>query len=101
MTWRDDFRAILDQVPAAELADLVGECARLQAIAASRITTTMSTVGDVPEYLDADAVAARLSMSVPWVYSNQRRLGAVKLGSAVRFPVAAVDRYLASKRRAG
>lgn len=47
--------------------------------------------------LAVDEVAARLNVGIQYVYRNKKSLGAVKVGRAVRFPSAAVERFIACR----
>ena len=49
--------------------------------------------------LRPEQVAARLGMSLSWVYGNKHRIGFVQIGTAVRFEQSAVERYAESCKR--
>lgn len=49
------------------------------------------------ELLTVKQVAARLNCGKQFVYRNARSLGGVKTGRSVRFPSAAVDKYVARR----
>ncbi len=89
-----------------ELPQVIGELARLEALARLRLSEN-GRAGETPahpktrsldRYLGAGEVADRLGMSTDWVYRHADELGAVKLGGAVRFPERAVARYFKNLR---
>ena len=101
MSWRSDLRAIVNEVAADELADLVGELARGAAIASERLhrppapSVNGGSAGRrVGRYLKPAEVAERLSISEKWVYRHAAELGAVKLGGCVRIPECRLALYL-------
>jgi excisionase family DNA binding protein len=51
----------------------------------------------VAELLTVEQVAARLRCGKQFVYRHSRSLGGVKVGRSVRFPSAAVERYVARR----
>ena len=108
MTWREDLRAIFNEVAVSEIPDALGELARGQAVMQLRLQAPgRNTSGPGPQVsapghdqqLTADEVASRLSVSKKWVYGHEEQLGAVHLSArAVRFSERAVQRYIAAHR---
>jgi hypothetical protein len=100
-TWRAELRGLIERIPDAETADAVGELARAQAIVALRLQGPPASVGENGlRHFKAEDVAELLEVDVTWVYRNKKRLGAVSLadGGAVRFPEAALQRFLERRR---
>jgi len=104
MTWREDLRAILGEVPADELPNVIGELARAQAVAQLRLSAPRSR-GKAPtppapdRQLTATEAAERLRMSAKWVRRYGDQLGASHLSPrAVRYSERAIQRYLEAKR---
>jgi excisionase family DNA binding protein len=96
-----DLEARITSAPRDELPWLVGELARLNAIASFRIASEATKRPEVenPRLLTATEAAALLGMSVKWIYSHKSELGAVRLsGRAVRFPENRVHRYVTTRR---
>ncbi len=100
MSWRDELEAIIGVVPADQLADLIGELARLDVLARQRLARDNGAAPSSPpeKYLKAREVAVMLEMSKQWVYAHQRELGGTRLDGAVRFGERAVRRYLAARK---
>ena len=92
--------AVIAGADREDLPAIIGEFARLEALARLRLSQNAGRperengAGRLSRYLTASKVAARLGVSEKWVYANQDELGAVKLGRCVRFPEAAMARYM-------
>lgn len=104
--WRERLRRVVEVVPDDELADLVGELARLEALARVRLSHDIAPPGAgeraAPEdrYLKAEDVADRLRVSKQWVHGHRTELGGVKLSEGcLRFRERDVERYLDARRR--
>lgn len=101
MTWREDLRAIIDEVAVSEIPDVLGELARAQAVAQLRLQppTQNGTVPKLDQYLTVEEVAEHLKVGTKWIYDHVDELGGMRLSSrAVRFPSRAIQRYLAGRR---
>lgn len=101
--WRAELRAIIDEVEAGEMPDLIGELARAQALLQLRLHAR-GEKGTRPSpaplrSLTAEEVSQELGTSRKWVYEHQGELGAVRLSrGALRFPEQAIRRYMAARR---
>lgn len=90
----------------ADVPEIIGALARLDAVARFRIATADSSNGDTgprgaePErFLTAAEVGERLGVSAKWAYEHQAELGATKLSPrCVRFSERKVVRYLKTRR---
>ncbi len=101
MTWRDDLRAIVEEISVSEIPDVLGELARAKAVVQLRLQPPAQNgiASKLDQHLTVNEVAALLSVGTKWVYDNADQLGAVRLSArAVRFPERAVQRSLASHR---
>ncbi len=102
MNWRDDLRAILEEIPPSEIPDVLGELARATVVVQLRLQqpTQNGTAPKFDQYLTVEEVADRLKVGTKWVYEHADQLGGVHLSTrAVRFPQRAVQRYLAAHRQ--
>ena len=90
---------LIASCPDDQVADLIGELARAQAVLAPRLhqrhsSERQSNVREFDQYLTAKVVAELFSLDRKWVYDHQAELGGVKMGGLLRFPSRAVHRYL-------
>ena len=94
--WRSQLIAIAESVPAGETAELIGELARLEALARLRHdeVNREPSSGNGERYLKKEQVAERLSVSPSWVWRHRDELGAVTLDGTLRFPEQALNDYL-------
>ena len=104
--WRDSLRRAVDMVRDDELADLLGELARLEALAGVRLSkmsasaTAKESARPEDRYHKAEDVANRLGVSKQWVHEHRTELGGVKLSKGcLRFRQRDVERYLDARRR--
>lgn len=105
----DALRPVEAAIADAERGDLpalVGELARLQALATARLAERgepNAAPNPTPDrLLDVHEAAEMLGVSAKWVYANAERLGVVKLSPrAVRFPERAVQRYILARQQGG
>lgn len=89
---RAALRIVAESLPAGtvvpvlreQLLELLGDAATQSSPAAT-------------ELLTVDQVAAKLGMGEQFVYRKKKALGAVKVGRSVRFPPAAIDRFIARR----
>jgi hypothetical protein len=89
-----------DQAPAM-LAQLAAASSAIAARLLMRPTPEPTPASDVDTrpMLTADGAGRYLGMSKDWVYRRWPELGGVKVGpGALRFPVAALDDFIARKR---
>jgi len=90
---------LIASCPDDQVAELIGELARAQAVLAPRLhqrhsSERQSSVRQLDRYLTANEVAELLSLDRKWIYDHQHDLGGVKMGGLLRFPSRAVRRYL-------
>ncbi len=104
MNWRHELRAIVNEVSADEVPDLIGELARAGAVATQRLQrppapSVNGTSGARPNrYISADEVAEWLGVSPKFVYAHAKDLGADRLSNrCVRFSHAAVRRFITAR----
>lgn len=103
LVWKAELRALCAEVPLAEVPDLIGELARAQALAESRLRSRAEKTEHPSEpgrILTAREAAEMLGMSVQYVYRHKSELGAYRLGSSVRFTRSSVMEYR-DRRREG
>lgn len=105
MSWRSELNALTAAVPPGELADLVGELARLDVLVRQRIAengkaeSQPSTEPD--RYLTAVEAAKILKVSPDWLY---RRAGRLPFGHKLsphvtRFSERELRRWMATRAR--
>jgi len=93
--WRSQLTEVVESVSASELPELIGELAKLKALARlryERLNREPSSNGD--RYLKKEQVAERLSVSPSWDWRHRDELGAVTLDGTLRFPEQALNDYL-------
>lgn len=97
---RAALRLVTESLPAGTVVPVVREALLALLDTESAPSTPPSAA---PELLTVEQVAARLHCGKQFVYRNARSLGGVKVGRSVRFPSAAVDKYVGrrSKSRMG
>jgi len=93
---------IVEEWPPDALPDLLGELARVTAVATLRLhengAAPAPPTNKLGRHLTADEVAERLGVSTKWCYDHADELGAVRLsGRAVRFPEMAIYSYIAAR----
>jgi len=101
----DHLFAALDELPADQLPEMIGALETAKARAWARLTAppavaSSPTQGDAT--VDVDEAARLLGMSPTWVYRHAETLPFTRrVGRrALRFSVAGIRRYLASRRPA-
>jgi excisionase family DNA binding protein len=87
-------RLVAESLPTGAAVPVPRE--QLLAILGSEPTSRTPQVSDA--LLQVEQVAERLGVGPQWVYRHQKALGAVRVGRALRFPPAAVARFV--ERRA-
>lgn len=94
--------AALDALPREHVPDALAEIERVRAALWAKLITSESPParnGGEVDYLTAKQVAGMLQVDVSFAYRHQHQLGAVRLSDrAVRFPRAAVGRFLERRR---
>lgn len=101
MTWRADLRAIVEEIAASDIPDVLGELARAQAVIQLKLQPPRQD-GAAPvldQQLTVDEVADRLKVGTKWVYAHADQLGAVHLSArAIRFSERAIQRFIVARR---
>jgi excisionase family DNA binding protein len=103
LTTISELERAIEEAPAAELPGLLGELARLQALAWQRMTAGIKEPAAADEILGVDEAAAYLKVSVDSLYRKRKRVGLGYLDpidGRLKFPRAELDRYLRRQRRA-
>jgi len=101
---RSELRSLVDDTPAPELPQLIGDLEAARAAAWARLTTPAAgNPSDVPgqeaRNLDVAEAARRLGMSRDWLYRHASELPfAVRIGRRVVFDSLALERW--NQRRA-
>jgi excisionase family DNA binding protein len=110
MSWRDEFRRLMEKVPEAELPDLVAELARGDAIARRRLYAPQADAVTSPEpggngdaldrLLTVEEAAERLGVRPRWLYENADRLRFTRrIGRrTLRFSEKGLEQYMATRR---
>ena len=107
VSWRNDLRTIMDEVSADELPDLIGELARAEAIAHTRLHENGQAeerpapdIQPADQLIDTAAAAKLLGVKLRWLYDRAdglpftRRIGPRTL----RFDEAGLHRWLETRR---
>ena len=96
MNWRSELEAIVEAVPGDQLCHLIGELARLDAVARQRLGAEngVPSAPNLDRLLTVEEVAHRLTASTRWVRRHRERLGGRKLDGLLRFSQKAVQRYI-------
>jgi excisionase family DNA binding protein len=92
---RAALRTVAEALPAGTAVPITRE--QLLQLLDTEPTPLRSTPSAAAELLRVKEVAARLNCGKQFVYRNARSLGGVKMGRSVRFPSAAVDKYIARR----
>ena len=101
---RSDLRSLVEETPAPELPQLIGELEAARAVAWARLTTpaagTPSDVsGQEARNLDVTEASTRLGISKDWLYRHASELPfALRIGRRLVFDSAALARW--NRRRA-
>ena len=98
----DHLLADLDELPPAQLPEVVGALETAKARAWARLTappTAASAPADSDATVDVDEAARLLGMSPSWVYRHARRLPFARRvgGRALRFSTSGIRRYLSAR----
>ena|SRR5258708_1794790 len=96
---RSNLRSLVDETPAPELPELIGELEAARATAWARLTAPtgekLSVVsGQEARNLDVAEAAKRLGMSIDWLYRHASELPfALRIGRRVVFDSVALERW--------
>src|SRR5438445_1059795 len=100
---RSDLRTLVEDTPASDLPQLIGDLEAARAAAWARLTAPPEKPSDAsgqePRNLDVAEAAKRLGMSRDWLYRHAAELPfAVRIGRRVVFDSVALERW--NRRRA-
>jgi predicted DNA-binding transcriptional regulator AlpA len=96
---RSDLRSLVEETPAPELPQLIGELEAARAVAWARLTApaagTQSDVsGQGARNLDVAEAATRLGISKDWLYRHASELPfALRIGRRLVFDSVALERW--------
>ena len=107
MSWRDDLRAIIEHVSQDELPDLLGELARLEALAHVRLrqngtapSEPKPNIEPQEKLIDTKAACEILNVPLRWLYDRADRLPFTRrLGpQTLRWSEPGLRRWLKTRR---
>lgn len=96
---RSDLRSLVEETPAPELPQLIGELEAARAVAWARLTapatdTPSDVSGQEARNLDVAEAARRLGMSRDWLYRHASELPfALRIGRRLVFDSVALERW--------
>src|SRR5262245_58460395 len=96
---RSDIRSLVDETPAPELPQLIGELEAARAAAWARLTAPAAdkptgVIGQEARNLDITEAAKRLGISKDWLYRHASELPfALKIGRRLVFDSVALERW--------
>lgn len=100
MTAREHLRALADALPPGAAVSVPREWLLELLAAPGPAPAPAPPAADEP-LLTVQEVADRFGVTPDWLYRHWKAVGGVKLGRKVlRFPAAALPRYLAARRKA-
>jgi predicted DNA-binding transcriptional regulator AlpA len=96
---RSDLRSLVEETPAPELPQLIGELEAARAVAWARLTAPVAdkpadASGQEARNLDVAEAAKRLGISRDWLYRHASELPfALRIGRRLVFDSAALERW--------
>ena len=96
---RSDLRSLVEETPAPELPQLIGELETARAVAWARLTAPAAdkqsdVSGQGARNLDITEAAARLGISKDWLYRHASELPfALRIGRRLVFDSVALERW--------